>query len=109
MVSDVKSTDGVLLRVHESGTRGAPTVVCVHGYPDDHTVWDGVATELAARYHLVCYDVRGAGSRASLAAAGPTGSSSSPRTSPRWWRRSAPTVRCICWPTTGERSRPGMR
>jgi NAD(P)-dependent dehydrogenase (short-subunit alcohol dehydrogenase family)/pimeloyl-ACP methyl ester carboxylesterase len=61
MVSDVTSTDGVLLRVHESGAQGAPTVVCVHGYPDDHTVWDGVAAELAPRYHLVCYDVRGAG------------------------------------------------
>lgn len=58
---DVRSTDGVLLRVHESGVRGAPTVVCVHGYPDDHTVWDGVAAELAPRYHPVCYDVRGAG------------------------------------------------
>jgi NAD(P)-dependent dehydrogenase (short-subunit alcohol dehydrogenase family)/pimeloyl-ACP methyl ester carboxylesterase len=61
MVSDVTSTDGVLLRVHESGAQGAPTVVCVHGYPDDHTVWDRVAAELAPRYHLVCYDVRGAG------------------------------------------------
>jgi NAD(P)-dependent dehydrogenase (short-subunit alcohol dehydrogenase family)/pimeloyl-ACP methyl ester carboxylesterase len=61
MVRDVRSTDGVLLRVHESGTRGAPTVVCVHGYPDDHTLWDGVAAELAPRYHLVRYDVRGAG------------------------------------------------
>ena len=61
MASDVTSTDGVLLRVHESGARNAPTVVCVHGYPDDHTVWDGVVAELAPRYHLVCYDVRGAG------------------------------------------------
>jgi NAD(P)-dependent dehydrogenase (short-subunit alcohol dehydrogenase family)/pimeloyl-ACP methyl ester carboxylesterase len=58
MASDVTSTDGVLLRVHESGAHGAPTVVCVHGYPDDHTMWDGVAAELAPRYHLVCYDVR---------------------------------------------------
>ena len=61
MISDVTSTDGVLLRVHESGQRGAPTVVCVHGYPDDHTLWDGVAAELAAYYHVVSYDVRGAG------------------------------------------------
>ncbi len=57
----VTATDGVLLRVHESGQRGAPTVVCVHGYPDDHTLWDGVAAELAPRYHVVSYDVRGAG------------------------------------------------
>ncbi len=61
MAGDVTSTDGVRLRVHESGQRGAPTVVCVHGYPDDHTLWTGVADQLAARYHVVSYDVRGAG------------------------------------------------
>lgn len=55
------ASDGVPLRVHESGQRGAPTVVCIHGYPDDHTLWDGVAAELAPRYHVVSYDVRGAG------------------------------------------------
>ncbi|MGH3836788.1 MAG: SDR family oxidoreductase, partial [Pseudonocardiaceae bacterium] len=61
MTSEVTATDGVPLRVFESGRAGAPTVVCVHGYPDDHTVWTGVATELAPRYHVVSYDVRGAG------------------------------------------------
>lgn len=61
MTSEVTSTDGLLLRVYESGQQGAPTVVCVHGYPDDHTVWDAVAVELAARHHVVSYDVRGAG------------------------------------------------
>ncbi|MGH3717396.1 MAG: SDR family oxidoreductase [Pseudonocardiaceae bacterium] len=58
---DVTSSDGVPLRVHESGQLGAPTVVCMHGYPDDHTVWDGVVAELAPRFHVVSYDVRGAG------------------------------------------------
>ncbi|HEX4103202.1 MAG TPA: SDR family oxidoreductase [Pseudonocardiaceae bacterium] len=61
MARDVMASDGVPLRVHESGQRGAPTVVCIHGYPDDHTLWDGVAAELAPRYHVVSYDVRGAG------------------------------------------------
>jgi NAD(P)-dependent dehydrogenase (short-subunit alcohol dehydrogenase family)/pimeloyl-ACP methyl ester carboxylesterase len=61
MTSEVITTDGVTLRVYESGPVDAPTVICVHGYPDDHTVWDGVAAELAARYRVVCYDVRGAG------------------------------------------------
>jgi NAD(P)-dependent dehydrogenase (short-subunit alcohol dehydrogenase family)/pimeloyl-ACP methyl ester carboxylesterase len=61
MIRDITATDGVALRVHESGQPGAPTVVCVHGYPDDHSLWDGVAAELAARYHVVSYDVRGAG------------------------------------------------
>jgi NAD(P)-dependent dehydrogenase (short-subunit alcohol dehydrogenase family)/pimeloyl-ACP methyl ester carboxylesterase len=58
---NITATDGVTLRVHESGPPDAPTVICVHGYPDDHTVWDGVVAELALRYHVVSYDVRGAG------------------------------------------------
>src|SRR6476469_10816384 len=61
MARDVAGTDGVRLRVHESGQRDAPTVVCIHGYPDDHSLWDGVATELVPRYHVVSYDVRGGG------------------------------------------------
>lgn len=61
MIREVTATDGVRLRVYESGEPSAPTVVCVHGYPDDHTLWDGVAAELVARYHVVSYDVRGAG------------------------------------------------
>jgi NAD(P)-dependent dehydrogenase (short-subunit alcohol dehydrogenase family)/pimeloyl-ACP methyl ester carboxylesterase len=61
MTSDVITTDGVTLRVYQSGPVDAPTVICVHGYPDDHTVWDGVAAELAPRYRVVSYDVRGAG------------------------------------------------
>lgn len=59
--TDVTSTDGVRLRVYESGRVGAPTVVCVHGYPDDHTVWTAVTDELVQRYRVVSYDVRGAG------------------------------------------------
>ncbi|HEY6425203.1 MAG TPA: SDR family oxidoreductase [Pseudonocardiaceae bacterium] len=61
MTSTVTASDGVPLRVYEDGRRGAPTVICVHGYPDDHTVWAGVVAELAQRYHVVSYDVRGAG------------------------------------------------
>ena len=61
MIRYVTATDGVRLRVYESGPPGGPTVVCVHGYPDDHTLWDGVTAELALRYHVVAYDVRGAG------------------------------------------------
>ncbi len=57
----VRTSDGMFLAVHERGTPGAPTVVCIHGYPDDSSVWDGVAAELAYSYHVVTYDVRGAG------------------------------------------------
>lgn len=33
----------------------------VHGYPDCSRVWERVASRLADRYHVVTYDVRGAG------------------------------------------------
>jgi pimeloyl-ACP methyl ester carboxylesterase len=57
----ILSTDGVALAVYESGDPAKPTVVAVHGYPDDHTVWDGVVALLADDFHVVTYDVRGAG------------------------------------------------
>jgi len=53
--------DGVDLAVFEAGPAGAPTIVLVHGYPDTHAVWSGVAERLAERHHVVAYDVRGAG------------------------------------------------
>jgi pimeloyl-ACP methyl ester carboxylesterase len=57
----VTSTDGVTLAVYEQGDPAAPTIVAIHGYPDSHSVWDGVAALLADRFHVVTYDVRGAG------------------------------------------------
>ncbi len=36
-------------------------VVLVHGYPDTKEVWNPVMERLAARYHVIAYDVRGAG------------------------------------------------
>jgi NAD(P)-dependent dehydrogenase (short-subunit alcohol dehydrogenase family)/pimeloyl-ACP methyl ester carboxylesterase len=52
---------GVKLAVNESGVRDAPTVILVHGYPDCSATWDAVARELGGRFHVVTYDVRGAG------------------------------------------------
>lgn len=53
--------DGVEIAVTERGDRAAPTVVLVHGYPDTHAVWDLVGLRLEDRFHVVAYDVRGAG------------------------------------------------
>lgn len=64
MTRQVITADGIRLAVREFGATddpAVPTVVCVHGYPDNQTVWDGVATRLAERFHVVTYDVRGAG------------------------------------------------
>ncbi|SOZ35129.1 alpha/beta fold hydrolase [Cupriavidus neocaledonicus] len=38
-----------------------PTIVLVHGYPDNSEVWHAVAARLAGRFDVVAYDVRGAG------------------------------------------------
>src|SRR5690349_1528215 len=57
----VTMADGVRLAVRESGPADAPVIVCVHGYPDDGTVWDGVVELLDKDHRVVVYDVRGAG------------------------------------------------
>lgn len=52
----------VQLAVYAWGEKsGRPTVVLVHGYPDSAEVWTAVAERLADRFHVVAYDVRGAG------------------------------------------------
>ncbi|MGE5290169.1 MAG: SDR family oxidoreductase [Micromonosporaceae bacterium] len=55
-------TGEVRLAVTERGAVGKPPVLLLHGYPDTSSVWDEVAAELAARFHVITYDVRGAGS-----------------------------------------------
>jgi NAD(P)-dependent dehydrogenase (short-subunit alcohol dehydrogenase family)/pimeloyl-ACP methyl ester carboxylesterase len=57
----MRSPDGVDLALYTDGPEGAPVVLAVHGYPDDHTVWSGVVPLLADEYRVVTYDVRGAG------------------------------------------------
>lgn len=55
------ASDGVQLAVYTVGSADAPAVVLVHGYPDDHSVWNTVAAELARELRVIAYDVRGAG------------------------------------------------
>ncbi|GAA1727361.1 alpha/beta fold hydrolase [Nonomuraea bangladeshensis] len=56
----VESGD-VRLAVYTDGDPADPTVLLLHGYPDTHRVWDEVAARLSGRFHVVRYDVRGAG------------------------------------------------
>ncbi len=51
----------VSLAVRCAGDADRPTVVLVHGYPDTQAVWGPVVQRLAERFHVVTYDVRGAG------------------------------------------------
>lgn len=62
-MTTVTASDGVTLAVHAYTEidRGRPTVLAIHGYPDNHHVWDGVAEQLSDRFNVVAYDVRGAG------------------------------------------------
>jgi NAD(P)-dependent dehydrogenase (short-subunit alcohol dehydrogenase family)/pimeloyl-ACP methyl ester carboxylesterase len=53
---------GVRLAVREQGSPSGPTVLLVHGYPDNSSVWDAVAAVLAERFRVVRYDLRGHGS-----------------------------------------------
>jgi NAD(P)-dependent dehydrogenase (short-subunit alcohol dehydrogenase family)/pimeloyl-ACP methyl ester carboxylesterase len=59
--------DGVALHVVRSGPSDAPTIVLVHGYPDTHACFGLAAAKLAERFHVVAYDVRGAGASAAPA------------------------------------------
>ncbi|OBF51368.1 alpha/beta hydrolase [Mycobacterium sp. 852002-53434_SCH5985345] len=61
--SNVIASDGVSLAVHAHSEidRGRPTILAIHGYPDNHHVWDGVAEELGGRFNFVAFDVRGVG------------------------------------------------
>ena len=55
------SADGVRLAVYCWGRADAPPLLLVHGYPDNHTVWLPLISELADDYRIIAYDVRGFG------------------------------------------------
>ncbi|MBE8518276.1 SDR family oxidoreductase [Amycolatopsis sp. H6(2020)] len=55
------ASDGVRLSVTIDGRSDGPTVVLVHGYPDNSSMWGGVAASLGVKHRVVTYDVRGAG------------------------------------------------
>ncbi len=57
----VTTSDGLQLHVATFGSRESTPLVLVHGYPDNHLVWEPVAARLADRYYVIAYDVRGAG------------------------------------------------
>ncbi|WP_413706657.1 SDR family oxidoreductase [Ralstonia sp. Ralssp110] len=55
----------VALAVKTWGDPAHPTVVLVHGYPDNSEVWHEMAPLLARDYYVIAYDVRGAGKSSS--------------------------------------------
>ena len=64
---------GAELAVFEYGRQpgpDVPTLVFVHGYPDDHRVFLPAIRELAPTHHLIAYDTRNAGASAVVGSPG---------------------------------------
>jgi pimeloyl-ACP methyl ester carboxylesterase len=61
VIEHTVSSAFVRLAVVEAGDPNAPTIVLVHGYPDTKELWAPIMTDLCSRFHVLAYDVRGAG------------------------------------------------
>lgn len=57
----IEAANGVRLFATSWGNPDNTPIVLVHGYPDSHTVWESIATQLADQFYVIAYDVRGAG------------------------------------------------
>src|SRR6188472_3446132 len=110
-----QSPNGFRVSRTPADTAGAPTVLLIHGFLDDASVWDGLVESLAGEIGAVRYDLPGFGTRsgsvrdarlitlASLAAEasdivtgidGPVivvGQSLGTQV-PNWWPRNTPTT-----------------
>ncbi|MBA4505069.1 alpha/beta fold hydrolase [Corynebacterium sanguinis] len=60
-MNTITTTDGERLAVYAYGDSSRTPLVLVHGYPDDHSVWQRVIPHLTDDFYVVAYDVRGAG------------------------------------------------
>lgn len=56
-----RGTARLAVRAHGSPRAGTPSLVLIHGYPDNQRIWDGVIEALPTSWHCVSYDVRGSG------------------------------------------------
>ncbi|WP_353267747.1 alpha/beta hydrolase [Gemmatimonas sp.] len=59
--SDVRMVDGVSLHVRDSGPRGAPTLVLLHGLGASLHTWEPWARALETQYRVVRFDFPGHG------------------------------------------------
>jgi pimeloyl-ACP methyl ester carboxylesterase len=63
----IVATPGAALAVFEYGPEPGPevpTLLLVHGYPDDHRVYSAAIRDLARTHHVIAYDTRNAGASA---------------------------------------------
>ena len=66
---DYRTVDGVRLRLRDTGPRGAPAVILLHGFGSSLDTWEPWAKALSARYRVIRFDLPGFG----LTGADPTG------------------------------------
>lgn len=59
--TQIKTTDAEIHLVH--GGSGSPLLL-LHGYPQTHVMWHGIAPRLVRRFHVICPDLRGYGDSA---------------------------------------------
>ncbi len=55
----VRLTTGVALNVAIAGPADAPAVILLHGFPESHRTWRGIAPLLEDRFRLIMPDLRG--------------------------------------------------
>ena len=55
----VQLKTGVTLNVATAGYQTKPPVILLHGFPESHRTWRGVAPLLGSDFHLVMPDQRG--------------------------------------------------
>ena len=60
--------DNVSVTTTSAALDGAPTLLFIHGFLDDATVWDGVIGSLAGKVNAVRYDLPGFGARSTALA-----------------------------------------
>ena len=51
----------LVLRGRAGGDKEAPPLLLLHGYPQTHVMWHGVAPELAKTHRVICLDLPGYG------------------------------------------------
>ena len=60
--------DNVSVTTTPASVDGAPTLLFIHGFLDDATVWDGVIASLAGKVNAARYDLPGFGARSTTVA-----------------------------------------
>ena len=65
MRTRIVSTGDVDLHVVEAGDSARPAILLLHGFPDCHQIWSLQIQALARQYHVISFDMRGAGKSSS--------------------------------------------